>query len=108
MEQLNKRINRKQKQEFPLKEGKRQRETDKTEDEIQKEYELMVKKAKIQREIRREITNLTEHYGKGLCKRSIEGRRREITRRKEMKRGKEDEKEEESEKEKGKLRKSAK
>ena len=35
-----------QKQESPLTEGKKRRETDKTEEEIQKEYELMTKKEK--------------------------------------------------------------
>ena len=68
----------------------------------------MVKKAKIQRKMRREITNLTEHYEKGLCKKSIEGWRREIIRRKEKKRGKDDEKEDENDRKKGKWRKNKK
>merc|ERR1712112_700201 len=70
---------------IPFKRGKEKKRNGQTEEEIQKEYELMVKKAKIQREMRREITNLTEHYEKGICKKSIEGRRREIIRRKEKK-----------------------
>ena len=63
----------------------------------------MIKKAKIQRKIRREISNITDRYEKGLCKRSLEGWRREIERRKEKKRGKEDGKAEENEEKKTKI-----
>ena len=93
-------FNGKQKQEFPQKEGKRRRDTDKTEGEIQKEYELTIKKQKIQRKMRREIANITDRYEKGLCKRSLEGWRKAITERQERKRVKGDE-EEENERKKG-------